>query len=309
MYKKPKHGYHRAISMARNMKVTFNNKKVIDKITKLFAIFFIIATILLIIFSFIYINKATLLINISSVLATLVGAILVFSTLEIQSKSLYEEIRKNKISRYDSRFYPILSSFRMDAANMEIVRDYIIQKGNDYGQENSLSYKGDTAFLRANEIIVTLKKCILDESLKEYDSEYLFISLQDISEKENAINEYSDSFADDIDKIEQERHYLLHSQQGPYLLYKYNITKDDRQKYRNTNEEQINSFLLNKLVEKQPTILTKYINTLRFILQLIDGISKEIDRKDYYQNLYCLFGKEEIQFLKQFKEFDLVTNY
>lgn len=77
-------------------------------ITKVAAILFIVAAIILCLLGITsHCNNYT---EIASVLATLVGGILVFSTLEMQRQSLNEEKKKNKISRFDSRFYPILSS-------------------------------------------------------------------------------------------------------------------------------------------------------------------------------------------------------
>lgn len=67
--------------------------------------------------------------NTAITFATLAGAILVFSTLEIQRKALHEEKSKNDVSQFDSRFYPILSSFRKDAANLEIFGDYLSDNG------------------------------------------------------------------------------------------------------------------------------------------------------------------------------------
>lgn len=84
----------------------------------------------------------------ASALATLAGAILVFSTLEMQSWALNEEKNKNDVARFDSRFYPILSSFRTDAANMDIFGDYISPRG--IGAK--LSDKGEKAFAIAKSI-------------------------------------------------------------------------------------------------------------------------------------------------------------
>lgn len=92
----------------------------------------------------------------ASALATLAGAILVFSTLEMQSWALNEEKNKNDVARFDSRFYPILSSFRTDAANMDIFGDYISPRG--IGAK--LSDKGEKAFAIAKSIAFECVMCL-----------------------------------------------------------------------------------------------------------------------------------------------------
>ena len=88
---------------------------------KVVATIFIVAALVFSVSSLYCQCYTTVLIGISTTLATLAGAILVFSTLQLQQKALQEEIRKNETSRFDSRFYPILSSFRMDVVSTTVV--------------------------------------------------------------------------------------------------------------------------------------------------------------------------------------------
>lgn len=273
---------------------------------KVVATIFIVAALVISVSSLYYQCYATIIIGISTTLATLASAILIFSTLQIQQKALQEETIKNEASRFDSRFYPILSSFRMDAANMEIVRDYISPKGKDRGKETSISFNGDKAFFIAWQIIETLQKGISDETLRNYDEDELQYELKLIREKEYALDELMTSM-EELDEIEEEKKKCVQSYQTLFLLYKYGVTKVARGKYRKMDSDYLKSILLCKLINHQPTILAKYIQSLRFILQIIEKLPNYIDKKDYYLNVYCLLGKQEQIFLSCFKEFNVVT--
>ena len=234
------------------------------------------------------------------------GAILVFSTLNLQRKALNEEIRKNKFTRFDSRFYSILSIFRNDAINMEIVLDCIREKGRGYGQPTNTSYFGDKAFFICRKLIETLYDQIIKDTFCAYNAEDLSIEIGEIDKKEMYLidNGYPD---DDLDKVIAERAQFIHSRQGGYLLYKYGITKNRWQQCKEMEKHALFSFLLEKLIARQPTILLKYIQGLRFILHVIEELPNEMDRKDYYLNISFQLGKEEFSFLKCFNEFNIIT--
>lgn len=153
-------------------------------------------------------------------IATLAGAILVFSTLEIQSQSLEEEKSKNKITRFDSRFYPILSSFRNDAANVEVIRKYIVNKGIEIGQESQKSFLGDNAFSIAHQIIETAKRGIYEEPFLGYNHEDIQFVLSEISKREEAVEEKCLP-NEEFNKVNNDKRDFIHSQQLPYLLYTY----------------------------------------------------------------------------------------
>ena len=92
---------------------------------------------------------------------------MVFSTLEMQRKSLNEEKHKNEIERFDSRFYPILSSFRLDASNMEIKGEFISLKG-----KGAISYyKGERAFMAARNMINGINRFYAVCLLKRFDKD------------------------------------------------------------------------------------------------------------------------------------------
>lgn len=243
--------------------------------------------------------------EIASVLATLVGGVLVFSTLEMQRQSLNEEKNKNKISRFDSRFYPILSSFRSDATGVEIIRNYIAPKGKEIGMERKMSFNGDKAFYIANQIVETLQKSISEETFTDYDREEISIELSEIDKKEEAL-EVRWASEEELDKIIQERHDFLRSQQSPFLLHIYGITKEVKERLSCLDCDGIASFLLGKLLEKQPPTFTKYIRTLRFLIHIVERLTVS-ERSEYYLNVYSLLGKNEMKFLKNFKEFDCIT--
>ena len=139
-------------------------------------------------------------------------------------------------------------------------------------------------------------------------AENIQIELDEINKKEVYLldNCYPD---EEIDKVVEEKTKFLHSQQASFLLHKYGITKEIWQEYKDADEQVLISFLLNKMLSYQPTILSKYLETLRFILHIINKIPKEIDKRDYYLNVSCQMGKEELLFLKCFKEFDILTRY
>lgn len=244
-------------------------------------------------------------VGIASVFATLAGAILIFSTLEMQRQSLLEEKKKNFISRFDSRFYPILSSFRSDAINVEVIRHYIAPKGKEIGMERKMPSNGDKAFYIANQILETLQKSIRENTFMGYDHEDISIELSEMDKKEETLEERGAS-EDELEKIFQERHDFLHSQQNPFLLHIYGITKEVKERLSRLDCDGISSFLLVKLLEKQPPTFTKYIRTLRFLIHIVEQLTV-LERSEYYLNVYSLLGKNEMDFLKNFKEFDSIT--
>lgn len=269
-------------------------------------IFFIIA-VSCIATSFLLNNNAEKLIGISTTFATLAGAILVFSTLEVQRKSLEEEISKNECSRFDSKFYPILSSFRMDAANMEITYDYIAIRGKKRGQGVRMSYNGDKAFFVARQIIYNLQKGIRDKSYRDFDSDELDYELKEIEKKKEYLDEYC-TCMEDLNAIEDEEIACIQSYQISYLLYKYGITKKSVEDYKKMDNESLLILLYGKLLDYQPAMFSKYFQCLRFIIHIIDGLPMEIEKTDYYMNISCQLGKEELLFLKCLKEFEVITN-
>lgn len=241
--------------------------------------------------------------------ATLVGAILVFSTLELQRKALEEEKRSHCSSLFDSKFHPLLSSFRMDAANMEIIADFLVQKGKDYGKGTKNSYHAEMAFFIASKIVEALKEGIKDQSLKAFDSEELGYELNEFRNRLDALDEeYHGEYTEFHEAVEQERRTALHSFQKPYLLSVYGVTGDVKASYCNVDDETLTLFVLDRLVCNQPTLIGKYIQTLRFMLHIIDGLTNDIDKRDYYLYISCQLGKEEQSFLKHFIEFDRITN-
>lgn len=269
------------------------------------AILFIIATLVLCLLD--YFGYCRGCVKYASVFATLTGAILVFSTLEIQSLSLEEEKNKNKIARFDSRFYPILSSFRTDAANVEIIRKYIVNKGIGIGQESQKSFTGDKAFCVLTKIIEMLHQKINENSFVDYSHENLLIELSEISNKEEALEEQGASI-EEFEKLCIEKRNAIQSQQAPFLLYTYGFTKDVKEKICHLDSEKIYSFILKKLLEQQPATFTKYIRTLRFIIYIIEQGASASEKEDYYLNIYSQLEKNELSFLKKFKEFDCITN-
>ena len=287
-----------------HMKGSCNYSNIVIKVV---ATIFSVAALVLSVSSLYFQSRTTIYIGISTTLATLAGAILVFSTLQLQQKALQEEKRENESSRFDSRFYPILSSFRMDAANMEISREYISPKGRDLGRETIKPFHKDVAFFIARQIIETLLNGINDESLREYDSNELQYELQMLREKEYALDEYMAGM-EELDEIEKEMKKCVHSYQGSYLLYKYGITKKAMEKYKRMDSDSLKSLLLRILMDHQPTILAKYIQSLRFMIHIIEGLPNDFDKKDYYLHISCLTGRQEQLFLSCFKEFEVVTN-
>ncbi len=277
------------------------------KRSKIIAIIFIIFSIICIVFAFVCKREASMFIGASTTLATLAGAILIFSTLDVQRKTLDEERSKNKYSRFDSRFYPILSNFRMDAANMEIIYDYIATKGKMCGHGTRFTYNADKAFFVARQIISTLLKGIRIEPYSEFDADVLEYELKEIKRKYEFLDE-DWIYDEELNAIEDEETACIKSYQVSYILYKYGIINEVRDEYKKLDDETLISSLLNKLIEHQPTMLAKYIQSLRFIIKIIEGLTIEMDKKDYYLNISCILGKEEYLFLKCFKEFDIITN-
>lgn len=271
------------------------------------AILCIALAIISIALAFIYQCSSNLFIGISTTFATLAGAILVFSTLELQRKALEEEICKNECSRFDSKFFPILSNFRMDAANMESILDRIREKGKGYGFPYASSFYGDRAFFIYRKLLDFLYTNVRKDSYEEYNEENIRIEIDEFDKIEEYLEENLAS-ENELDRIIEKRVNYLHSMQGSYILYKYGISKDIWQKYKDADEQVLISFLFDKQLSYQPAIMSKYIETLRFILHLIRELPENINKKDYYLNVSCRLGKEEVLFLKRFKEFDLLTN-
>ena len=191
---------------------------------------------------------------------------------------------------------------------MEIVRNYISPKGKDRGMDTSMSFNGDRAFFIARQIIETLQKGISDDTLREFDADELQYELKLIREKEYALDELMTS-TEELNEIEEEKQKCIRSYQTSFLLYKYEITKIAIEKYHKMDSDSLKSILLRILMDHQSTMLAKYIQTLRFILHIIEGLPIDLNKKkDYYLNVSCLIGKQELLFLKCFKEFDKVTN-
>lgn len=246
-------------------------------------------------------------IDVSLIFATLAGSILVFSTLEIQRKALKEEKAKNELSRFDSQFYPILSSFRKDAADMEIICGYISDTRNNVGNEIKRTYNGDRAFHVASSIIDKLLKSINEPSLPDYDPDQLKEFIDDIRNKMDSLDENSCSIDFELNKLEKEEKNYINTFQVPFLLQKYGISKEKIKEYSKMDRDELLSLLLVLLAEHQPTIFKKYINSLRFILDIVGELSDVGLRNKYYQHIRVVLDKEECSFLQLFKEFDKIT--
>ena len=242
--------------------------------------------------------------EIGSTLGTLAGAILVYSTLEMQRKSLNEEKHRNEIERFDSRFYPILSSFRTDASNMEIKGESLSPK--DIGATQSYSCKGETAFAAAQRIVMGLYRYLCDKSLKMFDKEEFDADVRNYFEMSDASCE--DFFCPDDDIIEKESNEFVKSSQVPYLADKWGITKDVKEGFLRMDCKERESFLLKTLLDHQSATLSKYIQSLRFILQIIGAVKSEKEKAYYIQHVSCRIGKEELEFLKCFSEFNVITD-
>ena len=269
----------------------------------------ILTAIVFVILSFFTCGRLSdIFVDTSVTFATLAGAILVFSTLELQRKELEEEKRNNKTSRFDSKFHPLLSSLRMDATNMEIVADFLVQKGRDLGKETKMTYQSEKSFFIASKIVEALKEGIKDKSLKAFDAEELGYELKDFRDKLDALDEefYGEN-TEFHEAVEQERRTELHTFQKPYLLATYGVTDKVKASYCNADDETLTLFVLDRLVKYQPTLIGKYIQTLRFILHIIDDLPDGIDKRDYYVYISCQLGKEEQLFLKHFNEFGKIT--
>ena len=276
----------------------------------LFAIICILTAIVFVILSFFSCDRLSdVFVGTSVTFATLASAILVFSTLELQRKSLEEVKKNNKTSRFDSKFHQLLSSLRMDATNMEIVADFLVQNGKNLGRETKMSYQRAKSFFIASKIVEALKEGIKDKSVKAFDAEELGYELKDFRDKLDILDEeYYGEYTEFHEAVEQERSTTLHSFQKPYLMSVYEVTGKEKALYCNADDETLTSFVLGRLVSYQPTLIGKYIQTLRFMLHIIDGLPSEIDKRDYYLYISCQLGKEELQFLKHFNEFDRITN-
>lgn len=242
--------------------------------------------------------------NIAIAFATLAGAILVFSTLEIQRKALQEEKSKNDISQFDSRFYPILSSFRKDAADFEIVGDYL----SDDGIGVRRSFKREKGYEAAKRMIRGIKKYLKDKDYIKFDREDFYIDLEEYSKIFEVLDDDDPSQKNMIKEIEKEKKDYIKSQQVPYLLTKMGITKEEIEEYKQKGEKEIESFLLEKLDEYQSSALSKYVKSLRFLIHIIDDELIESKRTKYFMHIATLLGQQELEFLKCFHEFDTITS-
>lgn len=241
--------------------------------------------------------------NAAITFATLTGAILVFSTLEIQRKALQEDKSKNDESRFDSHFYPILSSFRKDAAEFEILGDYL----SDDGLGVRKSYQGENGFRAARSMTRGVKKYLKDKGFIKFDGEDIDIELKEYSKIFEAL--YDDfPQEEEIEKVEAERREFIKSQQVPYLMSKMGISEDEYDEYKQKGEKEIESFLLEKLVVYQSAALSKYVKSLRFLIHIIDDELAESKRSKYFMHIATLLGHQELEFLKCFHEFDIITN-
>ena len=241
--------------------------------------------------------------GIASVLATLVGSILIFSTLDMQRKALNVERNKNEVERFDSRLYPVLSSFRTDASNMKIAGDYISPRG--IGVKSS--YVGDNAFIAATSMTNSLKRCLNDSSFKEFDKDEFDTIIDNYYQILEALDNDFLFNEDETDRVSTEKKDFIKSTQGAYLIYKMGITKVERESYRQMIGEDKDAFILEKLIEYQSSTLRKYIKSLRFILQTVGNVKDDSERKNYYSHISCLLGKEELKYLGCFREFDILT--
>lgn len=272
-------------------------------IIKKIAFLFIVAAVVFIFAGvFGYISSTINYVGIASALGTIAGAILVFSTLELQRKSLNEEKQRNEIERFNSRFYPIMSSFRTDASNMEIIGNYISKKGIG----TTSTYRGERAFIAARSIITGLNRCLSDKSFTKFDMDEFEILLNNYSEMSDTLYEGFTN-PDDIDKIEKERKEYIKSNQLPFIIEKWGITTEDRERYHQLDNKERESFLLDLFKNHQSSAFCKYIQSLRFILHIISTVEPDTERIIYYQHVSSLVGKEELEFLKCFSEFGKVT--
>jgi len=242
--------------------------------------------------------------NMAIAFATLAGAILVFSTLEVQRNALQEEKSKNDESRFDSHFYPILSSFRKDAAEFEILGDYL----SDDGLGTRKSYKGEKGFMAAKSMTRGVKKYLKDKDFIKFDREDFDIELEEYSKIFDALYEDCPLREDEIEKEGEKMKKFIKSQQIPYLINKMGITKEETEEIKLKGEKNIDSFLLEKLMEYQSATLSKYIKSLRFLIHIIEGELIESKRSKYFMHIATLLGHQELEFLKCFHEFDIITN-
>lgn len=280
-------------------------KKQLSFNPKHWAILFVIVAILCAVLSIMFNCHALYIVSLASVFATLSEALLVFSTLNIQRNVLEEEITKNELSRFDSRFYNILSSFRMDAMSIEIIADFIGTKEKNKGLESHQTFRGDGAFSIAKQIVEALNKGIMDESLREYDNEDLNIELHNIFMIEDNI---FDSASDDmLNDLEVKKQKYIKGFQIPYLLYKYDINHEEKSTLASFESNKLKAIILNKLEKHQPSIFAKYIQTIRFLICIIEQLPCNIDKNKYYSHISCLLCKNEHDFLNLFKEFDKIT--
>lgn len=241
--------------------------------------------------------------NTAIAFATLAGAILVFSTLEIQRKALQEEKSKNDILGFDSRFYPILSSFRKDAEDFEILGDYLSHHGTGVRK----SYKGENGFSAARSMTRGIKRYLEDKDFIKFDREDFDIDLEEFSKIFDVL--YDDfPRIEEIEQVEEERRQFIKSRQIPYLMSKMGIKKEEAEQYKQKGEKEVDSFLLEKLVEYQSAALSKYVKSLRFLVHIIDDELIESKRNKYLMHIATLLGHQELEFLKCFHEFKTITS-
>lgn len=114
---------------------------------------------------------------------------------------------------------------------------------------------------------------------------------------------------EEIDKIENERKKYIKSNQIPFLAGKWGIIGSEKKNYLTMDDKTRETFLLNTLINRQSTSFSKYIQSLRFIIHIVNAIESEKERTTYYQHVSCLICKEELEFLRCFSEFIILTEF
>lgn len=128
--------------------------------------------------------------------------------------------------------------------------------------------------------------------------------LEEYSKIFDALDEDYPLHDDVMEEEEEKMKEFIKTKQVPYLMSKMGITKEYKQK----EEKEVDVFLLEKLLEYQSATLSKYVKSLRFILHIIDKESKESQRSIYLLHIATLLGQQELEFLKCFHEFDIITS-
>ena len=100
---------------------------------------------------------------------------------------------------------------------------------------------------------------------------------------------------------------FIKSMVNPYVLHKWGINEEERIKHRNDTETELQKYLLDLLLDNKHGTLLKYIQSLRFIIYIIETNLSNKEQRDYCLHVKCQLGKEELQFLQCFNEFDIIT--